>query len=99
MEVSIWPKICRAKTLFPDVDECVADPCGKHTECTNVPGSFECVCNSGFKTKTCIETDGNCSRTGAEASGSSGDDKLNGMILCEGNTCYHMFVSTDIGLV
>ncbi|XP_029991385.1 CD97 antigen isoform X2 [Sphaeramia orbicularis] len=32
-----------------DEDECEYNPCGKHAECVNTAGSYECHCPSGFK--------------------------------------------------
>ncbi len=36
---------------FLDVDECTedTDDCHSNASCTNVPGSFNCTCYSGFR--------------------------------------------------
>ena len=31
-----------------DIDECLNNPCGANTDCTNVPGNFSCQCKTGF---------------------------------------------------
>ena len=31
-----------------DLDECEVEPCNRNGNCINVPGSFRCVCNSGY---------------------------------------------------
>ncbi len=35
---------------FSDIDECATntDNCNENALCTDVEGSFECVCNTGF---------------------------------------------------
>ena len=37
--------------LYADVDECTngEDDCHDNATCTNIPGRYECKCNSGFK--------------------------------------------------
>ena len=39
--------------LFLDIDECKIDNggCAKHSTCKNTVGSYECVCDTGFKAK------------------------------------------------
>ena len=32
-----------------DVDECTPSRCGEHTACTNLVGSYECACLSGYQ--------------------------------------------------
>lgn len=34
--------------LFPDIDECLSDPCSVNGNCTNVAGSFICACTPGY---------------------------------------------------
>ena len=36
--------------LFTDIDECIerAEDCGPTMYCKNTPGSFECLCNTGY---------------------------------------------------
>jgi len=46
-------------TVFcADVDECAKDNggCTKHSTCKNTPGSYQCICDSGYKAqgKLCI---------------------------------------------
>ena len=36
------------KFFFPDIDECQFDVCDKNANCSDVDGSFECTCNTGF---------------------------------------------------
>lgn len=36
-------------SLLVDVDECKTGACGEGAICTNLPGSFECTCPTGFK--------------------------------------------------
>ena len=31
-----------------DIDECVSSPCNTNASCTNTPGSFVCICATGF---------------------------------------------------
>ncbi|XP_042016474.1 uncharacterized protein LOC121764531 [Salvia splendens] len=31
-----------------DINECDDNPCGPHSQCKNVPGSFSCTCDSGY---------------------------------------------------
>lgn len=31
-----------------DVDECLTNPCNINAECSNVPGSFACICRPGY---------------------------------------------------
>ena len=39
-----------------DKDECIDKPCGPQAaDCTNVDGSYKCVCKDGFEAK-----DGSC---------------------------------------
>ena len=33
---------------FSDVDECERKPCHENANCTNTPGSFECLCKTGY---------------------------------------------------
>lgn len=35
--------------FFPDVDECVQDPCHGHAHCSNTAGSYSCQCLPGFQ--------------------------------------------------
>ena len=37
--------------LFSDIDECVIGepPCDFNSNCTNIPGSFQCLCESGLE--------------------------------------------------
>ena len=33
-----------------DIDECVEQtPCDENAVCTNIPGSFTCVCSDGYR--------------------------------------------------
>ncbi|KAK2140283.1 hypothetical protein LSH36_1402g00006 [Paralvinella palmiformis] len=40
-----------------DIDECTSNPCGNHSTCENLPGTYQCKCDSGYKstTKGCEE--------------------------------------------
>ncbi|KAK6011242.1 calcium binding EGF domain protein [Ostertagia ostertagi] len=43
------PVFARVHVLCPDIDECTLDGiCDPHATCHNLPGSFECTCNSGY---------------------------------------------------
>ena len=33
---------------FVDTNECLSDPCGPNTICTNLPGTYSCSCAKGF---------------------------------------------------
>ena len=33
---------------FKDIDECTTEPCDKDAGCTNVVGSYTCICNDGY---------------------------------------------------
>ena len=37
--------------LYPDIDECKdkSDNCDINAVCTNIPGSFDCLCKDGFE--------------------------------------------------
>lgn len=38
--------------LFPDIDECSKSSlnmCGAHSECKNMPGTYKCECEKGFR--------------------------------------------------
>ena len=37
-------------SCFSDLDECLssARPCDVNASCTNIDGSYSCVCNQGF---------------------------------------------------
>ena len=36
-----------------DVDEClINDTCGAHSKCENSPGTYQCVCDCGYKSIT-----------------------------------------------
>ena len=37
-------------TVFLDLDECLLNPCQAGATCQNTPGSFACLCQSGFQT-------------------------------------------------
>ena len=40
-----FPYICG----ILDINECVTqNPCNINADCTNTPGSFECVCEAGY---------------------------------------------------
>ena len=34
-----------------DIDECVSDPCQNDAECTDRPGTYQCVCQPGWAGK------------------------------------------------
>ena len=36
------------KFLYPDIDECLNDPCDTNATCLNANGSFICTCNDHF---------------------------------------------------
>lgn len=36
-----------------DVNECLQNPCSNSVTCQNVPGSYTCVCNSGWTGQDC----------------------------------------------
>ncbi|XP_046861100.1 C-type lectin domain family 4 member C-like [Xenia sp. Carnegie-2017] len=42
------------------IGECQSSPCGKDHSCINIPGSYECLCSTGYKLdkskKKCIDT-------------------------------------------
>ncbi|KAK2138918.1 hypothetical protein LSH36_2231g00006, partial [Paralvinella palmiformis] len=42
-----------------DKDECTSNPCGNHSTCENLPGTYQCKCDSGYKstTKGCEDID------------------------------------------
>ena len=45
--------------LYIDVNECEDDPCqGPNTQCNNLVGSYECVCQTGYA----FNKDGECIR-------------------------------------
>ena len=33
---------------FPDIDECVTQPCGINAKCTDNKGSYDCQCLDGY---------------------------------------------------
>lgn len=35
-------------SVCEDIDECLAQPCGSYSMCTNTPGGFHCKCQSGY---------------------------------------------------
>jgi len=37
--------------MCPDIDECAEDNgwCTEHSTCKNTPGSYDCVCDDGYK--------------------------------------------------
>ena len=37
------------RCFLSDVDECISNPCGANTDCSNVVGSFRCSCKEGYK--------------------------------------------------
>ena len=43
--------------FLSDIDECVTgdNNCDSHADCQNTPGSYNCICRSGF-----VMTDGAC---------------------------------------
>lgn len=44
-----------------DVDECAgALPCGPHGTCTNLPGSFRCLCHEGYTGPFCDQDIDDC---------------------------------------
>ena len=44
------PMDCLILSLcITDNDECASSPCHPNASCTNVPGGFECTCNSNFR--------------------------------------------------
>ena len=40
-------------SFFADIDECneAASYCGTNTDCTNLPGTFDCSCTEGYLTE------------------------------------------------
>ena len=34
--------------FITDINECLANPCSVHADCTNTIGSFSCACRTGF---------------------------------------------------
>ena len=46
--------------IFPDVDECKTNPCGKHAICRDSIGSYVCVCEenyTGDPIRGCVDID------------------------------------------
>ena len=42
----------QGNTCDDDVKECDQHPCGQHANCTNTPGSFDCICLDGYSNHT-----------------------------------------------
>ena len=36
-----------------DIDECAGSPCKNGAKCSNIPGSYLCICKAGFTRKNC----------------------------------------------
>lgn len=53
----ILPDCTHASVSLSDEDECVVSPtaCGDHAQCENTEGSYNCICNEGFK-KSSVQT-------------------------------------------
>jgi len=52
MTVSVCYNIKTLNAIFcTDINECAKDNgwCTKHSTCKNTPGSYECVCDKGYK--------------------------------------------------
>ena len=53
-----WKEVGEGTIQCIDVDECLAeDSCSSHEVCTNIPGSFNCVCDEGFSRQ---QSNGQC---------------------------------------
>ena len=39
--------------LFPDVNECLDNPCKNGATCVNTPGSYNCSCITGWEGLQC----------------------------------------------
>ncbi|XP_019619607.1 PREDICTED: fibropellin-1-like [Branchiostoma belcheri] len=48
-----------SSTLFKDVNECVARPCG-HGNCVNYPGGYRCTCFPGWTGQNCQQDINEC---------------------------------------
>ena len=42
-------QLSRHITYFTDVDECRMVKCGNNATCKNTPGSYECLCDTGYE--------------------------------------------------
>lgn len=40
-------------SFLADINECLQNPCSNSVTCQNVPGSYTCVCNSGWTGQDC----------------------------------------------
>ncbi|XP_063045709.1 adhesion G protein-coupled receptor E2-like [Engraulis encrasicolus] len=71
------PKILNNTFTCRDIDECISNPCGANSQCTNRQGSYQCVCDGGYMPKilnntfTCrdqgdIVAESNCEKIPAE---------------------------------
>ncbi|XP_020907177.1 latent-transforming growth factor beta-binding protein 4 [Exaiptasia diaphana] len=85
-----------------DINECLKDPCGKHTvSCTNNPGSYRCNCKTGYKNENkdltkCRDVDECIEQT--PCSPNARCSNTDGSYTCECNTGYYGdgFTCTDI---
>ena len=39
--------------LYPEIDECLSDPCGNGGNCSDQLGAFRCACQAGYGGDTC----------------------------------------------
>jgi hypothetical protein len=83
-----------ASTQCADIDECAAvNPCSERiAACNNSAGSFQCVCNKGYRgngSVTCLDVD-ECSDAGGGGGGAASDCHVNAT--CQSMWCMMMYV-------
>ena len=47
-KLKFWSYLIYTSLIYTDINECGTNPCDKNAQCTNLPESYKCECDTGF---------------------------------------------------